>query len=107
MLPKGKGRGTNRCKKAKIQEPILVACEYFATEKLEIREESKELLSGLNFILLMCIEGAEKSVTQEGKKALKPVIRLSYLLYMGLCPSRECIILKSYVPDLEADIIRR
>jgi len=84
----------------------LVACEYFATEKLIIRKESKETANGEKFDIIMVIDGSGSICYKEGQEAFKAGDSFLVPAFMGdYVIKGHCTVLKSYVPDIEKDII--
>ncbi len=89
---------------------VLVACRYFAWERVEVRAPTPALpLRG--FALLSVIEGeahiehgahAQHVQAQQGQTVLLPAAMEAYRLAPAQLP---CTLLKAYVPDLQADVI--
>ncbi|NLK21243.1 MAG: class I mannose-6-phosphate isomerase [Epulopiscium sp.] len=78
---------------------LLVSCKYFATEIIKIKKESKEVLNGERFDLIMVMEGKgeikyrkEAVSFKAGDSFFIPATMGDYII-MG-----ECSIIKSYVP---------
>jgi mannose-6-phosphate isomerase len=95
---------------------ILVACRYFAFERLDIHARCDMLTTNNKFqtakrcfSIVSCIAGegellfdATQSVSiKTGDTFLLPAQLGSY----GLAPTGECQLLRSYIPDLRADVI--
>lgn len=84
----------------------LVACEYFSTEKLCIKKESHEKANGTKFDMIMITEGSGHIRYSQGEEPFKAgdsfliPARLGDYSIVG-----ECTALKSYVPDLQEDIV--
>lgn len=84
----------------------LVICPYFATEKIDIQQTSHEKTNGEKFDIIMVIEGkgtisydgGEENFTA-GDSFLIPACMGDYSI------AGPCSVIKSYVPDVHADIL--
>ena len=86
----------------------LVACPYFAVEKVEIRGSIQDIANGEKFFILTILEG-EGSIEyngglqsfERGDSIMIPA-SLGYYSIHG-----ECTLLKSYIPNRQKDIIEK
>jgi len=96
-------------KEGKNEVGYLVACQYFCTERLTLRETYRENILGKQFYLFSCIQGKGQLEYQIQKKNKslgivcgETVMVPAILEKVQIKPRGSvCQILKSYVPDLK------
>ena len=89
---------------------IVLACEQFALERLDLAEPYPLLMDGRRFSVLSVIAGQCKVVCQKGELANPLLPGQSCLLpaalgEVSLEPIGSASVLKGYVPDLRRDIV--
>jgi mannose-6-phosphate isomerase len=88
---------------------VLVACRHFTFERLDIHGRCETLTTNNKFQILSCITGEGEllfNTTQSvpiktGDTFLLPARLGNY----GVVPTHECQLLRSYIPDVRADVI--
>jgi mannose-6-phosphate isomerase len=84
----------------------LAACKYFATEKLQIKVVSHEMINGEKFDILMVVDGEGKIQYHDGQETFKSGDSFLIPANMGdYAITGNCTVIKSYVPDIAKDII--
>lgn len=93
--------------KGESQVTYYVANKYFAMEKLDVIHELEQQVNGERFFILTVVEGEGKIVyfggTQEfkaGQSIMIPACMKDYTI------EGNCTIIKSYIPDIENDIVK-
>lgn len=85
----------------------LVACTYFATERVDVKQSSREQLDGEKFDIIMVLEGEGKITYAEGEEMFKAGDSFLIPACMGNYDLvGRCSVIKSYVPDIAADIVQ-
>jgi mannose-6-phosphate isomerase len=88
---------------------FILACQYFALERLDLRSSHVLNCDGERFLALTQVEGESVVVGGEGRETLRP--GQSCLLPAALGPvtlepsSAGCALLKAYVPDLAKNVV--
>ena len=91
------------------ERQLVMACEYFALERLDLSEPYLLDGEGKRFYVLSQIEGGCTVEWQDGEEHLLAGNSCLIPAGMGavrLAPSPGCALLKAYAPDLAQDIIR-
>jgi mannose-6-phosphate isomerase len=84
----------------------LVACPYFAAERLNIMGSVEEKANGEKFFILTIIEGQGHIEYNEGFQGFKKGDSIMIPANLGnYSISGECTLIKSYVPNRDVDII--
>lgn len=86
----------------------LVACPYFAVEKLEVKESIEEIAKGDKFYILTILEGQGSIEYNNGKQSFErgdSIMIPASLGYYSI--NGKCTVLKSYIPDRQEDIIKK
>jgi mannose-6-phosphate isomerase len=87
---------------------FIFACRYFALERYDLMAPTMINCNGSRFYVLSQIEGSTLVVHGENREVLKPghtVLLPATLGLVTLAPLAPGALLKSYVPDLMADIV--
>jgi mannose-6-phosphate isomerase len=106
VMGREKVEGLSVCEGENIRT-YLVACKYFITEKVQIKQVSHEKLNGEKFDIIMAIEGEGKIEYNGGAEAFKAGDSFLIPANMGnYIIAGECTVIKSYVPDISEDIIQ-
>jgi mannose-6-phosphate isomerase len=95
------GGGANR-------RTFVFACRYFALERLDLMAPTMLNCDGSRFYVLSLIEGAVTVVHGERTEALRPgqtVLLPASLGMVTLVPTAPSAVLKTYVPDLQANVV--
>ena len=87
---------------------FVLACRYFAVERLDITKPWNGMLDGRRFELFSCIEGGGKvhceggeEVFGKGESFFLPAKAGKYAIE----PQSETALIKAYLPDLKQDIV--
>jgi len=87
----------------------VFACRYFALERLDLAGPATLSCDGARFYVLSQIEGGAVVACGEHREALRPghtVLLPASLGPVTITPTApDCALLKTYVPDLAADVI--
>lgn len=86
----------------------IFACRYFALERYDLMAPTMINCNGARFYVLSQIEGTTTVVHGAHREVLKPghtVLLPANLGLVTLVPSEPGALLKTYVPDLKADIV--
>lgn len=86
----------------------ILACRYFALERLDFEHPEIIFLDGKQFYVLTVIQGSCIVEANETSELLKPGQSCLLPAVTGLVkllPQPDCALLKAYVPDLLEDII--
>jgi mannose-6-phosphate isomerase len=93
----------------KNQRTFILACQYFALERMDLVAPYTLNCDGERFLVLTQIEGSStilwserREVLQAGQSCLLPAT----LGPVTIEPSPGCALLKAYVPDLMQNIVR-
>lgn len=87
---------------------FVFACRYFALERYDLEVPTMITCDGSRFYVLSQIEGSTLVVHGEHREVLKPghtVLLPADLGLVTLAPLGPSALLKTYVPDLRADIV--
>jgi mannose-6-phosphate isomerase len=87
---------------------FIFACRYFALERYDLQVPTMITCDGSRFYVLSQIEGTTLVVHGENREVLKPghtVLLPANLGMVTLVPLGPGALLKTYVPDLMADIV--
>ena len=86
----------------------LVACPYFAAEKLELRNSIQEIANGEKFYLFTILEGRGSIEYNEGIQSFEEGDSIMIPANLGYYSIKgQCTLIKSYIPNKEKDIIER
>ena len=86
---------------------FLVACKYFATERIEVQRILQEISHKEKFDMLIFLEGEGKIIAKTGAENFKAGDSFLIPACMGdYSIVGECKLLKSYVPDIKKDVIQ-
>lgn len=87
----------------------ILACRYFALEKLDINQAESILCNGRHFNVLTVIQGlcmVDASGNQEILAAGQSCLLPASCGKVVIQPKPKCVLLNAYVPDLPEDIIK-
>ncbi|MCL2572314.1 MAG: class I mannose-6-phosphate isomerase [Defluviitaleaceae bacterium] len=94
-----------RIKKGNCNMVYAIANEYFAVIKYELTGEQEEISDPAAFCIFTCVEG-DAEVASCGLSAGRSIFIPAGLGRYTIRPSNEsCILLKSFVPDIQKDFI--
>lgn len=88
----------------------LIACPYFAMQKLILTEPSAESTGGRRFESLMVVDGSA-AIQAEGFEEIAVSVGDSILMparvgEYEIAPADSCEVLRIFVPDIEEEIVR-
>jgi mannose-6-phosphate isomerase len=86
----------------------IFACRYFALERLDLTSPTTMICDGSRFYVLSQIAGTATVVFGDRREHLLPGHTLLLPASIGqviLEPGEDCALLKTYVPDLVADVV--
>ena len=102
MVGQEKTQGTVKAEGNNIRT-LLVSCEYFTVEKIQIQKSSSEILNGDIFNVLMVIEGTgeirygrKESIKKESFKIGDSFLIPANMGNYSICG--HCTVLKTYIP---------
>ena len=85
------------------------ACRYFAVQKLDLSESLAGTCDGRHFVCLCATDGQVEvqygngaAVLEKGRSMLLPAALGDYTLL----PDGKCELIRSFVPDIQADVIK-
>lgn len=87
---------------------FVLACREFTVERLDLAEPSAMNLDGRKFFIVSAIEGTARVRAPGGEETLRPGQTVLLPAAMGRAtvePQGAAAVLKSYVPDLAADVV--
>jgi mannose-6-phosphate isomerase len=93
-----------------LTETYFVACRYFATEKWEFGERIAAVTSPEHFDLLVFLEGSGKIVWSDAAADYCPGQAWLLPARLGTChliPQQRTALLRTYVPDIVNEFVRR
>jgi mannose-6-phosphate isomerase len=97
-------------KRGPVEETYLVACRYFATEKWALSERVAAATTGEHFDLLIILEGSgqfECGGTVAGYSPAQVWLIPAALGTYQIRPVQRTVLLRTYVPDIVEDFVRR
>lgn len=92
----------------KNKRTFLLACRYFAVERLDLEARFEGLLDGRRFEVLSCISGGGKVVTETGAETIEKGESLLLPASIGgfaIEPEKEASLVRAYVSDLRKDVV--
>jgi mannose-6-phosphate isomerase len=90
------------------KQTFVLACQYFALERLDLSAEYVVECDGERFYILSQIDGYAVIKWEQMEVLLKPGQSCMLPASIGdvrILPESQCAILKAYVPDLQQNII--